>query len=272
MRNAQSLYFKGKAQEAKDALKKAEEMAAEIMAGPDAAEKKKVERLEGRMKKLRKEIDKKLGKSAGEAAPTKAGGPASATQPAPSAKGSGVLPIHVTSDLKVVENYIVNVQTNMDSGDTRNARRSLSNAQVKPQQTAEHKKRYFTPEHPEYKALQNRIEKLDAAVSAAEKGEADQKAAATKATAAAKAESDKWVTKLKPYVTGRGTMGHDPERYFIASYTEDQQEMVKRTVIFGKVSADMEAYRAAGLGDINLINLMMCSGFSEQIEERDRGS
>jgi hypothetical protein len=45
MRNAQSLYFKGKVQEADDALKKAEEMASEIMAGPNAAETEKVKRL-----------------------------------------------------------------------------------------------------------------------------------------------------------------------------------------------------------------------------------
>ena len=36
MRSAQSLYFKGKVQEADDDLKKAEEMASGIMAGPDA--------------------------------------------------------------------------------------------------------------------------------------------------------------------------------------------------------------------------------------------
>ena len=69
MRNAQDLYFKGKAQEADDALKKAEEMAAEIMAGPNAAEKEKVKRLDSGLNKLRKDIDLKLGKSAGKAAP-----------------------------------------------------------------------------------------------------------------------------------------------------------------------------------------------------------
>ena len=42
IRTAQSLYFKGKAQEANDALGKAEKMAAEIMAGTDDAEKKKI--------------------------------------------------------------------------------------------------------------------------------------------------------------------------------------------------------------------------------------
>ena len=249
MRDAQSLYFKGKAQEADDALKKAEEMAAEIMAGPDAAEKEKVKRLDGRLKKLRKDIDGKLGKSTGGAAPTKAEGTTPATKPADTAEGSGELPSHVTSDLKVVERYIASAQQNLDSGDIPNARRSLGSAQDKLQQTAERKKRYFTPEHPEYKALQARIEELDAAVAAAEKKQAEKKAAADMAAANAKAESDKWIAKLQPYVTGPGQPGYDPERYFVGSYTADQKEMAKRSVIFGKVSADMEAYRAAGLGE-----------------------
>jgi hypothetical protein len=111
------------------------------------------------------------------------------------------------------------------------------------------KKRYINPEHPEYKAFQARIDEVDAAVKAAEKGQAEQKAAAAKAAAQAKAESDKWVAKFTPYITGPGQSGYDSERYFVASYTADQQEMAKRTIIFGKVSAEMEAYRAAGLGE-----------------------
>jgi hypothetical protein len=249
MRDAQNLYFKGKVQEADDALKKAEEMASEIMAGPNAAEKEKVKRLDGRLKKLRKDIDAKLGKPEGKETPTKAEGKSPETKPASTAEASGELPSHVTSDLKVVERYIDGARQNLDSGDVRNARRSIGSAQDKLQQTAERKKRYITPEHPEYKALLARIEEVDAAVSAAEKGQAEQKAAADKAAENAKAESDKWVARLKPYVTGLGQQGYDPERYFVASYTADQQEMAKRTVIFGKVAADMEAYRAAGLGD-----------------------
>ena len=195
MRKAQDLYFKGKAQEADDALKKAREMAAEIMAGSDTAEKEKVKRLEGRLKKLRRDIDRKLGKSAGGATSTKAAGSSPATKPAAAAKGPGELPSHVTSDLKVVERYLAGVQQNLDSGDLRNARRSLGSAQDRLRQTAERKKRYITPEHSEYQALQARIEEMDAAVSAAEKAQAEQKAAADKAAANAKAESDQWIAK-----------------------------------------------------------------------------
>lgn len=248
MRNAQKLYFNGKIQEADDALKKAEEMAAEIMVAPDAAEKSKVQRLDGRLKKLRKDIDRKLGKT-DDAMSNKAVGKVPAAKTNAISVGSGELPSHVISDLKVVERYLANVQQNLDSGDIRNARRSLGSAQDKLQMTAEHKKRYITSEHPEYKALQARIDELDTAVSAAESVQDQQKAAADKAAAAIKAESDKWVAKLKPYVTGLGQPGYDPDRYFIGSYTADQQDMAKRAVIFGKVSADMEAYRAAGLGD-----------------------
>ena len=64
-----------------------------------------------------------------------------------------------------------------------------------------------------------------------------------------KAESDKWVAVLKPYVTGLGKAGYDPERYFVASFTEEKTEMAKRFTIFGMLSADMESYRESDLGE-----------------------
>lgn len=60
IRNAQSLFFKGKAQEADDALKKAEKMAAEIMTGKDDAEKNKIKKMDARINKLRNDIDKRF--------------------------------------------------------------------------------------------------------------------------------------------------------------------------------------------------------------------
>jgi len=249
MRDAQKLYFRGKAQEADEALKKAENMAVEILAGSDTAEKEKVKRLDGRLKKLRKDIDRKLGRSVAKAASTGAAAPASGAKPAATAADSKALPSHVVSDLKVVEQYIDSTRKNLDSGDIRNARRSLDGALGRLRQTAERKKRYITPEHPEYQTLLAGIEKMDVDVSAAEKRQADQKAAADKAAAETKAESDKWVAKLKPYVIGLGQTGYDPERYFAAGYTEDRQEMAKRAMMFGKVSADMAAYRETGPGD-----------------------
>ena len=249
IRTAQSLYFKGKAQEANDALEKAEEMAAEIMAGTDDAEKKKIERLEGRINKLRKDIDKKLGQATSEATSSNLDSTSSADKSSTSENDGDSLPSHVASDLKVVERYIGSAQKSLESGDIPNATRSISNAQNKLQQTAERKKRYFSPEHPEYIALQKRIGKLDAAVSEKEKGAAAKNAAADLAAATNKAESDKWVAVLKPYVTGLGKPGYDPERYFVASFTEEKSEMAKRFTIFGMLSADMEAYRESGLNE-----------------------
>ncbi len=176
VRNAQSLYFKGKAQEANVALEKAEKMAAEIMSGTDEVEKKNVKRIEGKINKLRKDIDNKLNKSINEAKSANTDSSSSADQPSTSENDGGSLPLHVTSDLKVVERYIGSAQKSLDSGDTRNARRSISNAENKLQQTAERKKKYFSPEHPEYITLQKRIEKLDMAVSEIEVGAAEKNA------------------------------------------------------------------------------------------------
>ena len=249
MRNAQNLYFKGSVQEADDALKRAEAMTAEVMAGSDEAEKEKVKRLDGRLKKLRKDIDNKLTKSSGETPLTKGQEAGPASGPDKSADGPGALPSHVISDLKTVEGYIDSARQSLNLEDIRNARRSLGNAQDKLRQTAQRKKRYITPEHPEYKALLARIMKVDTAILALEEKGARQKTAAVKAAADAKADSDKWVTRLKPYTTGPGQPGYDAERYFVAGYTEDRQVMAKQAIIFGRLAADMDDYRAAGPGD-----------------------
>ena len=249
IRNAQSLYFKGEIEEANIVLKTAEAMAAEIMTGADDAEKQKVDRLNGRIQKLRTDIGKKMGKTA-EPAPNRPESSSSDSgRKTEAGETSGELPSHVLSDLSTVEKYINTVQDQLTTGQTSYARRSLANAQQKLQQMAERKKRYITPEHPEYMALQKRIDALDAQIKTAEKADSDQKAAGAKASADAQAQSNQWIARLKPYVTGMGQPGYDSERFFVAGFTEDQQEMAKRTTIFGKVSADMEAYRASGPGN-----------------------
>ena len=140
-------------------------------------------RLEGQINKLRKDIDKKLAKPMREATSSNSNSTSSAVQSSTSENDGDSLPSHVTSDLKVVERYIGSAQKSLESGDARNARRSISSAQNKLQQTAERKKRYFSPEHPEYIALQKRIDKLDTAVSEKEKGAAEKNAAAVQAAA-----------------------------------------------------------------------------------------
>lgn len=247
MRNAQSLYFKGKIQAADDALKQAEAMAAEILAGPDEGEKTRVKRLDGRLKKLRKDIDKKLQATVG--ATTQERAEPTADKATTAQAGPSALPSHVTSDLRVVDRYIASAQQSVNKEDIRNAKRSVGNARNKLERTAERKKKYFTQDHPEYKALEVRIQEIETAVASAEKKRADKQAAADAAAAGLKAESDKWVARLKPYVTGRGQPGYDPERYFVASYTAERDEMARRSTIYGMVAKHMNAYRAAGLGE-----------------------
>ncbi len=244
-RTAKSLYFKGQAKEAHAALEIAEKMAADILAADNIVEKNKVKRLAGQIQKLRKDIDKKLGKSqSGSASSTSKAG-SSASQE----KDTSTLPSHVLSDLKMVERYLTSAQKSLDSGDARNAKRSLGNARKKFEQTAARKKKHFPPDHPEYIAMQKRFDKLDQALVALEKGAAQKDAAAAKAVKEYQTESDKWVAVFKPYVTGKGRPGYDPERYFVASFTEDQKEMTRRTRIFGLVATDRQAYTKSKLGD-----------------------
>jgi len=245
VRTAKSLYFKGQAKEAHAALGIAEKMVADIMAEGDDAEKNKVKRLAGQIKKLRKDIDKKLGKTQGDTSTSSSNADSSASHE----KDKGALPSHVASDLKMVERYLTSAQKSLDSGDARNTKRSLSNARKKFEQTATRKKKHFPSDHPEYIAIQSRIDKLDQALATLEEGAAQKDAAAAKASAEYQTESDKWVSVFKPYVTGNSRPGYDPDRYFVASFTEDQKEMARRTRIFGLVATDRQAYGKTNLGD-----------------------
>jgi len=248
-RTAKSLYFKGKAGEAHAALEDAEKMVADILTAGDAAEKNKVKRLTGQIQKLRKDIDKKLGKSPSSTSPSSTAGASDAGQKSSTEKGGSALPSHVLSDLKMVDRYLGSAQKSLNSGDARNARRSLDQATKKLEQTAARKKKHLPPEHPEYIALQNRIGKLDQAIADLEEGAANKDAAAAKATAEYQSESDKWVAVFIPYVSEKGKPGYDPDRYFVAGFTEDQNEMARRTRIFGLVAADRQAYGRSNLGD-----------------------
>jgi len=249
IRNAQKFFFRGDAEKADEILKNAEALAAEVMTGSNAAEKQKVERLLGRMQKLRHDIDRKLGKSTDSAKKQTSTQILNAEKASTTTVKSDALPSHVRSDLRTVDRYLGVAQENLKSGKTGYARRALTNARQKLEQIAERKKRYISPGHPEYLAMQQRLDDLDAQVSTAEKAEIDKKGSDAKAAADAQAQSDQWIAKLKPYVTGMGQPGYDPERYFVAGFTEDQKEMAKRTIIYDKVSADMEAYSTSGPGN-----------------------
>lgn len=97
----------------------------------------------------------------------------------------------------------------------------------------------------EMKAADDRINALEAAANALQKGE-EQQAAASQAAAAEKtAASADWLARLKPYVIPIGRPDHNRDKYLIPSATQDEQEMAKRMAIYAEAQAALQEFRAS---------------------------
>ena len=267
---AQRSYYSGKTEEANELLKQVEE-AVRAAENGSVADRMKAKTMTGRVKKLRKQIDKKLGASAAApAAPKATAKPASkpasrsSARPAsapPASASSAKMPHGAASRIKDANRFVEMARKNIvpakeyssklgNPNDARTFETHMRNTQ-RPIDSAKEKiadleKRYagkYPPDHPDLVAARNGIadlEKQMAALRAKADGAAAGKAAAGAAVAKNSAE---WITRLEPYTVGIGQPGHDPNRYFIAGYTEQGEEMAKRTAIYMQVRADMDAYR-----------------------------
>lgn len=247
LRDSQNQLFAGKADQADQTLQKAEAMMAEILAGSDETEKGKAKSVQGRVEKLRKDIDKKLGKTASGAAPPAADSPKPAA--AAGEKAPGELPSYVRSSLTTLSTTIGDGENELAKGEVRNARRAVDRARDQLAKFDRGYSKYVTPDHAEYSTVKKRLEALDIAVAKTEAGKAGEKAAAEQAEADAKTSSTLWLARLKPFTAGPGQPDHDPKKYFIGSYTEDQAEMNERARILGLVQEAMDSYDKSGFGD-----------------------
>lgn len=243
IRDAQKLFFNGKTAEADETLKKAEDLLSRLLEGTDAASLSKVKSVAGKAAKLRKDIDRKLGKGAG--SPSQAAVKTSGAVPA----AGPAMPSFVASRLKGITSSIDNAKEWLDKGNVRSARNTLNRAADQMKEIEERYAGKYPPDHPDVVAAKEGLEALERAVAAEEA-----KAGAAKAEAAARAaqaakESEEWVKRLEPYATGPGQPAHDPKRYFIGSFTEEEAEMNRRTALFPEVRSLMVEYREKGPGE-----------------------
>lgn len=241
VRSAERMYFNGKHEEADALLKEAEGEAEALKQSGDSAEQQKVKRMEFKMKDLRKKIDRKL-----DAASKKP----KSTQPAAAADaGNKELPSFVVNKFKSVNGTLDIGFNAVEKGYFGSARGTLADVSVQIERMEKSYTKYMGTDHPDMLNLKKRYKELESAIAQGEAAESEKKAAQEKATADAKAVSDKWIARLKPYATGLGQPGHDPEKYFIGSYTAEKNEMAKRSRIYGEVRTVMADYRKSGPGD-----------------------
>lgn len=242
LRNAEKLYFRGNIQEADALLKEVEQQTETILQGTDAKEQQKIKRLESKMKKLRSDIDRKLKSSAAmPAAPA-----------APEAKptgGTGELPSYVVQKIKSIHMGLDNVQGFIDKGALNPANNALKRVEPQISRLEKSYAEYLGPDHPELKKLKDRFAQIETSVATLATQKAQGKAALAEDSARSEAASDQWIERLKPYAIGLGRPGHDPQRYFVGSYTADGKEMAQRTSNYEKVKALMAQWQDTGLAD-----------------------
>lgn len=243
---AQRLFFQGKTQEADTTLKKVEAMFATAEKNKDEDSLIKLKLVDGRVKSLRKSIDTKMGKAAAPVtAPAQPQVKAGSTQEGT----SQALPSPVTSRLKRAREAVEKGQTWMDEGQKTSARSALGNAQGLIGEIEQNYGTQIPMDHPDILATKALVAELQAKFDESDAQIASEKQAAANDAAAAQEASDQWLAKLKPYAMGLSSTEHDPERYFIGSYTDDMDEMNERARISLLVQAEMEDYRKNGPGE-----------------------
>lgn len=226
IRDAQKLFFNGKTAEADEMLKQAETLLKTALEATDPASVSKAKAAAGKAAKLRRDIDRKLGRGTGspQAIEEKTAGGAPQAGPAMSS--------FVASRLKGVAGSIDSAKRWLDSGNVRSARNTLNRAADQMKEIEERYAGKFPPDHPDVVAVKENLETLERAVAAQ----------------AAKA-SEEWAGRLKPYAAGAGQPGHDPNRYFIGGFTEEEAEMNRRAALYPEVRNLMAKYREKGPGE-----------------------
>lgn len=101
----------------------------------------------------------------------------------------------------------------------------------------------YSEDHPEVKAVLDRMKAVEARIQAFGQAVQADKAAAEVAKQEGAEASAKWVAQFHPYLAGPGQEGHNPDKYFVAAGTADPGELLQRHRIFEEVSALFEEYK-----------------------------
>jgi len=239
LRSAQRQMFGGKFDSAQKHLAKAAELISKLKAAD--ANHRRLRSLESKYARQKRDIHRRLAKAAPK------------TQPAgtaPPTGKSGKLPGAVTHRLQSIDNIAKNSERILNSkrkysGDYK-ARQYAQSVQSAVDMMDYIKKSYgdkIPAGHPEVKAREVLIATMKANLARLKKtAEADQ-AAAAQAEAQKKAMSEEWIAKLKPFVAGTGTRGHDKTRYLIPAGTSDLKELERRKKIYDQAVAVFSVYR-----------------------------
>jgi hypothetical protein len=260
LRTSESLVFKGQLEEAQTHLNTAGELIAKLKSvDPNFSQLKT---LEQKYAKLQKELEKRQGKTT----------PAKPETPQQGEKSAGTgaaekLPGGVTHRLKQVD-------TVLQKGDRVLAKDTVASDDWKVKELESVIKEanglmdeilqsygdQIPPGHPEVQARQDKIATFQESVKTF-KGEVSvQKTQAAEAQARQEGQSQEWLAKISPYITGSGQPGYDEAKYLIAGGTEDVAELVRRKTIYDEAAAVFAGYKQVNFAD----------GKSESLEQAEK--
>ncbi|HOP48789.1 MAG TPA: hypothetical protein PK874_14120 [Desulfobacteraceae bacterium] len=103
----------------------------------------------------------------------------------------------------------------------------------------------FNHDHPDVKLRQHNIASFKAKIEGFKANYAAQKTQQAKSEGQKKAQSDEWLKKIRPYVTGTGQSGYDENKYLIGSGTANVDELVHRKKIYAQAKTLFEEYQKA---------------------------
>jgi hypothetical protein len=228
LRNAQSLVFKGKAQEAQGLLENIQSKMEQLKAADP--NHRSLKGLEGKYDKLQKDLGRRLAK---EEAPK-------ATKPTAQKASSDTFPAGAARCIREMDRAMkqaersLNLTTGTPESRVKQARYEMKQADMYWEDLQ--KKYPESIQHPDAAAAKERLDASYAKIASHEKGAAAEKEKAAQTDAEKGADSTVWLERLRPYVASRNEEGYVPEKEFISGYTENAEDMNHRMELFAEAS------------------------------------
>ncbi|MHC4919578.1 MAG: hypothetical protein ACYTKC_08270 [Planctomycetota bacterium] len=256
LRDGQRKMFSGKNDEAIQQLIQAAKIIKKIEA--EDADNRSLRSLKSKTEKLRKDLQRKTGKQIDLEAGTVSAGGATKKQPKGTAKpaaGSKKLPSGVTHRLKKIDQPLQRAERKIsDDAAVVSAESRVKQANHYLQKAkdimAEIQKRYgdqIPAGNAEVKAAEEKIARVEKLLAEFSAGVSRGKAAAAEKDAVRKADAEKWLARLNPFILAPHQAGHVEGKYLIPAGTANVEELKKRKAIYDEAKKVFGEYEAAVL-------------------------
>lgn len=99
------------------------------------------------------------------------------------------------------------------------------------------------PDHPDMKTREDKIAAFQSKVNEFKGDVVDKKETTAKEKEQREAQSQEWLVKINPFITGPAKPGYDATKYLIAGGTENVEELEKRRKIYDEADALFAEYK-----------------------------